>query len=163
MYNNLSYCYSCGYDVYHTGWQFHPSTRKRTHLPNVGRDDAHTISGASIKAQHKTLSDGSEAGKGWILVQQLRKSNWVLGQKGTWGKQQQQKQWIGWRLGVTGPRSGKIDHKNLEPTTVNSLYPTKHNTTNIFSLLATTDDDDKKTIIITIEIINIWRQHNLHQ
>ena len=47
-----------------------------------------------------------------------------------------------------GPISVKIDKKNLEPTAVNSLYPTTHNTINRFALLATTDDYDKKTTII---------------
>ena len=41
----------------------------------MGRDKAHKIAGASMKAQHKTLTDGSGAGKGWILAQKLRKSN----------------------------------------------------------------------------------------
>ena len=43
---------------------------------------------------------------------------------------------------------GKIDKHNLELNTGNSLYPTTHNTTNRFALIATTDDDDYKTIII---------------
>ena len=43
---------------------------------------------------------------------------------------------------------GKIDKKNIEPATVNSLYPTTNNTTNRFAILATNDDYDKKTIII---------------
>ena len=100
-----------------------------------------------MKAQQKTLPDGSGAGKGWILVQQLRKENWVMDQQDTWKQQQQQRQWRGWRLGTTGPTLGKTDKNNIEPTTVNALYPTTHNTTTIFALLVTDDDDDNKTII----------------
>ena len=63
IHNNLSYCYSCGYYVNHNGWKCHPNTRKRTNIPNVSQDEAHTIAGAYMKAQHKTLPDGSGAGK----------------------------------------------------------------------------------------------------
>ena len=73
MHNNLSYYYSCRYDVDHTGWQCHPNTRKRTHITNVGKDETHTIAGALMKVQHNTPTDGSGSGKGWILTQQLRK------------------------------------------------------------------------------------------
>ena len=54
---------------------------------------------------------------------------------------------MGWRLGETGPILGKIDNINLEPTTVNSFYPTTNTSTNRFSLLATNDDNDDKKII----------------
>ena len=147
MHNNLSYHYSCGYYVYCTEWQYHPNTRKRTHIPNVGRDEAHTIAVASMKAQHKTLPDGSGTGKGWILAQQLIKSNWVMDRQYTWKQQHQQQQWRGWQLGETGPRSGTIDKKNIRPTTVNSFYPTTNTSTNRFLLLATNDDNDNKKII----------------
>ena len=95
IHNNLSYLYSCGYNVDHNGLQFHPNTRKRTHIPNVGRNESHTIAGASMKVQHKTLPDGFGSGKGWILAQQLRKSNWVMDQQVTCKQQQQQQQWRG--------------------------------------------------------------------
>ena len=149
MHNNPSYHYSCGYYVYCTEWQYHPNTRKRTHIPNVGRDEAHTIAVDSMKAQHKTLPDGSGTGKGWILAQQLIKSNWVMDRQYTWKQQHQQQQWRGWQLGATGPRLGKTDNKNLEPTTVNSLYPTTNNSTNIFALLSTNNYVYHKKIIIS--------------
>ena len=73
MHNNLSYYYSCRYDVDHTGWQCQTNTRKRTHITNVGKDETHTKAGASMKVQHNTPTDGSGSGKGWILTQKLRK------------------------------------------------------------------------------------------
>ena len=146
--NSLSYCYSFGYDVDHNGCQCHPNTRKRTHIPNVSRDESHTISRASMKAQHKTLPDSSREGKGCILAQQLSKANWVMEQQYNWKQQQQQQQYRGWRLGAAVSRSAKIDKQNIEPNTANLLYPTTHNTNNRFAILATTDDDDNKITII---------------
>jgi hypothetical protein len=73
---NLCYCFSCGYDVDHQGFQC-PAPRS-DHIPTVKREDAHTIWGASMKAQHKTLPDGTGAGMGWILAQNLRKANFVM-------------------------------------------------------------------------------------
>jgi hypothetical protein len=51
---------------------------RNDHIPTVKRADAHTIWGASMKAQHKTLPDGTGAGMGWILAQNLRKANFVI-------------------------------------------------------------------------------------
>ena len=73
---NLIYCYSCGYDVDHAGWKC--SCKKTTHIPNVPQYEAHTVAGASMKAQHKTLTDGTGAGNGWILTGQRRKANWFV-------------------------------------------------------------------------------------
>ena len=73
MKNNLLYCYSCSYDVNYKGWKFHLTNRKRTHLPNVSKYEAHTVAGASIKAQHTNLPNGLGAGKGWIIAKQLQK------------------------------------------------------------------------------------------
>ena len=63
MHNNLSYYYSFVYDVDHTGWQYYPITIKRTHIPNLCKDEAQTIAVASMKVQHKNLPDGSGVGK----------------------------------------------------------------------------------------------------
>ena len=43
-----------------------------------------------------------------------------------------------------------MDKHNLEPTSVDSLYPTQENTCNRFALLATDEDDDdnEKTTIL---------------
>ena len=43
----------------------------------------------------------------------------------------------------------EIDKKNIEPATVNSLYPTTNNSTNIFALLSTNNYDYHKKIIIS--------------
>ena len=42
-----------------------------------------------MKAQHKTLPDGTGAGHGWILAVQLRKANWVIDQNEQWKQQHQ--------------------------------------------------------------------------
>ena len=52
-------------------------------------NEAHTAAGASMKAQHNTLQNVMEAGKGWILAQQLRKANWVMNQNEQWKEHQQ--------------------------------------------------------------------------
>ena len=59
--------------------------------PNVPRNEAHTVAGALMKAQHKTLPDGTGAGNGWILAQKFRKANWVMDQNKQWKQQQQWK------------------------------------------------------------------------
>ena len=46
--------------------------------------EAHTVTGASMKGQHKTLPDGTGAGNRWILAQQFRKANWVMDQNEQW-------------------------------------------------------------------------------
>ena len=86
---NLLYCYSCGYDVDHAGWKC--QYKKTTHIPNVPHNEAHTVAGASMKAQHKTLPDGTGARNGWILSQQLYKANWVMDQNEHWKQQHQWK------------------------------------------------------------------------
>ena len=85
---NLLYCYSCGYDVDHAGWQC--QYKKTTQIPNVPRDEAHTVAGSSMKSQHKTLPDGMGAGHGWILAGQLRKANWFMDQN---EQRKQQHKW----------------------------------------------------------------------
>ena len=70
---NLLYCFSCGYDLDHDGYNCPPNCQKRFHLPHVKRDDAHMYERACMKAQHKTLPDGSGAGKGWIMTKHMEK------------------------------------------------------------------------------------------
>ena len=41
-----------------------------------------------MKAQHKTLPDGTGAGHGWILAGKLRKVNWVMDENEQWKQQQ---------------------------------------------------------------------------
>ena len=76
------YRFSCGYDVDHDG--YHCLNQKLGHIPNVPQDEAHTVYHASMKAQHRTLPDGSGAGKGWHLAQNLRKANFVMDQRENW-------------------------------------------------------------------------------
>ena len=38
---------------------------------------AHTVPRASMKAQHKTLPDGTGAGQGWILSESIGKAAYV--------------------------------------------------------------------------------------
>ena len=65
---NLLYCFSCGYDVDHDGYNCPINCQKHVHLPHVKRDEAHMYEGACMKAQHKTLPDGKGAGQGWIMT-----------------------------------------------------------------------------------------------
>ena len=85
---NLLYCYSCGYDVDHDGYNCPPSSQKLHHLPHVKRDDAHLYRDACMKAQHKTLPDGSGAGRGWIMMQNMEKGRFVLAKREAWKQQQ---------------------------------------------------------------------------
>ena len=78
--NNLLYCYSCGYDVDHDGYGC--TNPKVHHVPSVTRAMAHTVPRASMKAQHKTLPDGTGAGMGWILSESIGKAAYVREGKG---------------------------------------------------------------------------------
>ena len=42
-----------------------------------------------MKAQHKTLPNGTGAGQGWILAGKLCKENWVMDQNEQWKQQHQ--------------------------------------------------------------------------
>ena len=100
-----------------------------------------------MKAQHKTLIGGLGYGKVWILAQQPIKENWLMDQKDSLKKQQQQKQWRGLRLGETGLRTENKYISYLEPPYEKPLYPTRQNHNNIFALLVTgkdKDDDEKR-------------------
>ena len=61
----------------------------------MGRDEAHKIAGAYMKAQQKTLTDGYGSRKGWILSQKLRNANWVMNQQYIWKQHHQQQKWRG--------------------------------------------------------------------
>ena len=82
----MIYFFTCGYDVDHTGFQC--QCAKEGHIPNVPRDQAHTVWRACIKGQHKTLPNGTGAGMGWILANKLQKANYVIDKK-----QQSYKKW----------------------------------------------------------------------
>jgi hypothetical protein len=86
---NKFYCYSCGYDVDHDGYNCPINYQKQNHLPHITRDNAHLIEGASMKAQHKTLPDGTGAGQGWVLERNLGKARYTMQKREEWIQQQQ--------------------------------------------------------------------------
>ena len=86
---NLLYCFSCGYDVNHDGYNCPTNCQKHVHLPQVKRDEAHMYEGACMKAQHKTLPDGTGAVQGWIMTKQMEKGRFVLDKQVVWKAQQQ--------------------------------------------------------------------------
>ena len=100
---SLLYYFSCGYDVDHGGYNCRPNCQKQVHLPHVKRDDTHMYEGACVKAQHKTMPDGTGAGQGWIMTKNMEKGRFVLEKQATWKAQQkggqhkwqpqQQQQW----------------------------------------------------------------------
>ena len=76
----------------HPGHQCpHP---RQGHIPNVPRNKAHLCPRASMKAQHKTLPDGTGAGLGWIQAQAMNKSFYTMGAQGQqpWANLYQQNQ-----------------------------------------------------------------------
>jgi len=89
-FQNLMYCFSCGYDVDHDGFNCPLECRKEGHIPNVPRDQAHMVQYACMKAQHKTLPDGTGAGKGWILAGPISKAQFTMNRMGGGRGQQQQ-------------------------------------------------------------------------
>ena len=84
---NLWYCFSCGCDVDHNGFQC--PARKPNHIDNVRREDAHKVMGACMKAAHKTLPDGTGAQPGYILAKQLSKPLWFIQQQEQYKQMQQ--------------------------------------------------------------------------
>jgi hypothetical protein len=89
MHLNKFYCYSCGYDVDHDGYNCPINHQKQNHLPHITRDNAHLVEGASMKAQHKTLPDGTGAGQGWVLERNLGKARFTMQKREEWMQQQQ--------------------------------------------------------------------------
>ena len=96
---NLLYCFLCGgYDVDHDGYNCPPASQKRFHLPHVKRDNTHEYEGACMKAQHKTLPDGSRAAKGWIMTKQMEKGRFVLNKQAAWKQQNQRSGQDTWQV-----------------------------------------------------------------
>eukprot|EP00978_Attheya_sp_CCMP212_P010665 scaffold25948_cov32-Attheya_sp.AAC.3 len=93
---NKLYCYSCGYDVDHDGYHCPVNFQKPTHLPHITRDNAHLVDGASMKAQHKTLPDGTGAGQGWVLERNLGKARYTMQKREEWKQQQPPKATDNW-------------------------------------------------------------------
>ena len=73
---NMMYCFTCGYDVDRVGFQC--QCAKAGHIPNMTRNQAHAVWRAFMKGHHKTLPDGTGAGMGWILANNLQKSNYTI-------------------------------------------------------------------------------------
>ncbi len=86
---NLLYCYSCGYDVDHNGYNC--PDPKGYHIPNVKRDVTHEVPRTCMCVQHKVLPDGIGAGKGWILAQSIMKAKYVMNDNQQWSQQNQQR------------------------------------------------------------------------
>ena len=61
---NLWYCYRCGYGVVHEGAHCPYVQPGNFQISYVKRDGAHIIEGACMKAQYKTLPDGTEGQQG---------------------------------------------------------------------------------------------------
>ena len=47
------------------------------HIPSITRANAQEVPRASMKAQHKTLSNRTEAGKGWTLSESIGKAQYI--------------------------------------------------------------------------------------
>jgi hypothetical protein len=67
-----------------------------------------------MKAQHKTLPDGSGAGKGWILAQNANKGFFTMAQMGQqpWAGLYNQQQGGGQRGGRNRGRGGRNNFQN---------------------------------------------------
>ena len=78
-FENLNYCYTCGYDVDHAGHQC-THTNGGFHMPNIKRDEAHLYAhqGACMVAQHKSLANGEGCGMGWIMANSISKAQFVM-------------------------------------------------------------------------------------
>ena len=60
----------------HAGFQC--QCAKAGHIPIVPCDQAHTVWRACMRGQNKTLTDGTGAGMGWILANNLQKATYVI-------------------------------------------------------------------------------------
>ena len=60
-----------------------PVANTSYHIPNIPWEEAHMYAnqGASMVAQHKSLSDGTGSGMGWILANSIRKAQFVMQQQ----------------------------------------------------------------------------------
>ena len=74
-FDNLKYCpnFKCGYNVDHGGRQYtyHPPWDAKKHK-------AHIVEGTLMKAQHKTLADGSGACMAWLMANPISQAQWVI-------------------------------------------------------------------------------------
>ena len=124
----------------HAGFQCQYA--KAGHTPNVTHDQAHTIWRACMKGQHKTLPDGTVAGMGWILANNLQKATYVIDKN--------QKTYKTWKAQQRTWQGGAVYEKSQVKTKQtcsahNKLYPTTNNS-NYFALIAQNDDDEVTVI-----------------
>ena len=81
-FNNLKYFpnFRSGYDVDHDGWEcpYHPPW-------DVKRNEAHLVEGASMKAQLKTLANGTSAIIAWLMTNPISQDQWVMEQRREFG------------------------------------------------------------------------------
>jgi hypothetical protein len=61
-------------------------------MSHIKRNEAQLYAdrGACMKAQHKTLPDGTGAGQGWVLAQSVAKAQWTVQQQQLYQQQQWQ-------------------------------------------------------------------------
>ena len=71
---------------------------------DVARKVAHTVEGASMRGQHKSLADGLGAGMGWIMRGPIAQAQWVVNQRRAFGKNQGEAQGNVGRYGGRGGR-----------------------------------------------------------
>ena len=96
-FDNLLYCFTCGYDVDHPGTHCQ-STNGNYHIPNVKREEAHMYShqGACMVAQHKSLTNGEGCGVAWMMANAVTKAQFVMDRQHAIRKQQgNHQQWHG--------------------------------------------------------------------
>ena len=100
-YDQLLYCPNkgCGYDVDHAG-------RNCPYAApwDVAREVAHTVEGASMRGQHKSLANGTGAGMGWIMRGPIAQAQWVVDQRRAYGQSQGEARGSGGRFGGRGGR-----------------------------------------------------------
>ena len=81
IFHNIHYCFTCGYDVDHPG-NTCPLSNPEYHMPNIPRDEAHMYDnqGSIMVAHHKSLTDITGAGMGWILDNSISKAKLLIQQ-----------------------------------------------------------------------------------
>ena len=97
-----------------------------------------------MKGQHKTLTDGTGAGMGWILANNIQKATYIIdkNQKIYKTRKAQQRTWQGGAV----YENSQVKTKQIG-SAHNKLYPTTNNI-NYFALLAQNDDDDVTVVVI---------------
>ena len=74
------------------------------------RNEAHLVEGDSMKAQHKTLLDGTGSRIAWLIVNLICQAQWVMEQRQEVGSLQRN---TGRGLGCGGSDQGAGDCRNI--------------------------------------------------